>query len=254
MPIVHLLTYAAPVTQKMLQFNDLDYYTIPRLPEGWVAPMWLKVQIGIFAGRLYFPFHELEHIRKFLGLEDFQSIPPPSAAAKSSAEALSHSSASLEDKPKNVEHEKSDLEEAMRVKKNIVAAQIRSTKMLTFLHAWLGTRGKGQDFTHTPMGYVCARKLLTEDHPFFRGLDTEEEARSKASRPAIGVTPEHPSVGADGEEDDESNGDEDEWDERQKLTEEELRRAREGADDEDEFVEAKEFMEEDVQAKADGDE
>lgn len=55
---VYLLTYASPVTKKMLQFNNLDYYTLPPLPDGWRAPSWLKIEFGIFAGRLYFEFDE----------------------------------------------------------------------------------------------------------------------------------------------------------------------------------------------------
>jgi hypothetical protein len=33
-PVTHLLTYAAPVTRKMLQFNDLKYYAVPNLPNA----------------------------------------------------------------------------------------------------------------------------------------------------------------------------------------------------------------------------
>lgn len=43
---VHLLTYAAPVTRKMLHFDNLNFYSIPELPENWVAPSWL-VNFGI---------------------------------------------------------------------------------------------------------------------------------------------------------------------------------------------------------------
>jgi hypothetical protein len=53
-PVVHLLAYSAPISQKMLQFNDLKYYATPTLPPDWSAPMWLKVAVGIFAGKLYF--------------------------------------------------------------------------------------------------------------------------------------------------------------------------------------------------------
>lgn len=41
---VHLVTYNAPVTRKMLHFNDLKYFAHPSLPDDWVAPLWLKVR------------------------------------------------------------------------------------------------------------------------------------------------------------------------------------------------------------------
>lgn len=41
-------------------------------------------------------------------------------------------------------------------------------KPLLFLHQWLSIRRKGQDFIHTPVGYICQGKILTSDHLFFR--------------------------------------------------------------------------------------
>jgi hypothetical protein len=38
------------------------------------------------------------------------------------------------------------------------------------VHEWLSLRRKGQDFEHTPMGFVTTGKPLTENHPFFRKL------------------------------------------------------------------------------------
>src|ERR1700742_4128274 len=75
--VVHLLAYAAPVTQKMLHFNELTYYAIPPLPTECSAPVWLKIQVGFFAGRLYFPFEELGDIRAFLGLQDDETSHSP---------------------------------------------------------------------------------------------------------------------------------------------------------------------------------
>lgn len=51
----YLLTYSAPVTRKMLHFNELNFYTIPSLPFGWEAPIWRK-QIP---GACYFPTRTL---------------------------------------------------------------------------------------------------------------------------------------------------------------------------------------------------
>ncbi len=54
----HLVVYAAPITRKMQQFNELQYFSVPPLPRTWSAPGWLKVELGIFAGRLYFGWDE----------------------------------------------------------------------------------------------------------------------------------------------------------------------------------------------------
>lgn len=67
-PPVHLLTYQAPVTRKMLHFNDLKYYTMPALPVDYQVPSWLIIEIGFFAGRLYFEWHEYDGIIEYLGL------------------------------------------------------------------------------------------------------------------------------------------------------------------------------------------
>ena len=55
---MHFLTYIAPVTRKMLHFNDPTYQAIPPLPDGWKAPTWLTIELGILGGRLYFEFEE----------------------------------------------------------------------------------------------------------------------------------------------------------------------------------------------------
>ena len=70
MPPTYLLTYAAPVTRNMLHFNALHYYAIPELPRGWRAPSWLMIELGIFAGRLYFEYEEYGDLHTFLGLHE----------------------------------------------------------------------------------------------------------------------------------------------------------------------------------------
>jgi hypothetical protein len=44
-------------------------------------------------------------------------------------------------------------------------------KPLTFLQEWLALRRKGQDFSHSPMGFICQGQRLLENHPFFQRLD-----------------------------------------------------------------------------------
>lgn len=250
--IVHLLTYAAPITQRMLQFNDLNYYAIPPLPVNWCAPTWLKVQVGIFAGRLYFPFEELEHIRSFLGLQEDQLTDLQKELIPELDDPhLETSGGSSDDEQQQQPSEEADGSPEVQQAR---ASMIKATRMLTFLHAWLGTRSRGQDFTHTPMGYICARKLLTEDHPFFRNLDIDEMvARSRFVNAGGGGDADAPyAAGAavDGDEDDNaSDADEDDVDERQKLTAEELRRSEEDETDgeEDDFTigEEKDVVQED---------
>jgi hypothetical protein len=52
----------------MLHFNNLDYCAIPALPKELKAPMWLTVELGFLAGRLYFEFDEYEAIMALLGM------------------------------------------------------------------------------------------------------------------------------------------------------------------------------------------
>lgn len=56
---------------------------------------------------------------------------------------------------------------------------------LTFLHDWLAVRRKGQEFLHTPMGYVCQSRSLTQNHPFFRKRDGDNTATLNAGSRAL---------------------------------------------------------------------
>ncbi|ORY15467.1 hypothetical protein BCR34DRAFT_642957 [Clohesyomyces aquaticus] len=64
---VHLLTYSAPITKKMLHFSGLKYYALPALPVGHVIPPWLTIEVGIFAGRLYLDFDECAPLVEYIG-------------------------------------------------------------------------------------------------------------------------------------------------------------------------------------------
>lgn len=66
---VHLIVYSAPVTRRMLHFNKLDYYATPPLPASFQAPVWLRVERGIFSGRLYFEWDEYYELLSYLGLD-----------------------------------------------------------------------------------------------------------------------------------------------------------------------------------------
>ncbi|KAL6877133.1 hypothetical protein J3F83DRAFT_759426 [Trichoderma novae-zelandiae] len=55
---IHLIAYAAPVTRAMVPFNELRYYSFPPIPANAAFPAWLKVELGILAGRLYTDYEE----------------------------------------------------------------------------------------------------------------------------------------------------------------------------------------------------
>jgi len=86
-----------------------------------------------------------------------------------------------------------DLEpEACAVDEGVIAEQVPkpkevqvfARKPLTFLHEWLATRRKGQDFASTPMGHVCQGKPLKADHPFFMKAEVRQaELRGVGSGP-----------------------------------------------------------------------
>lgn len=65
----HLIVYSAPVTRRMLHFNDLSYHATPPLLPDTKVPLWLKVELGIFAGRLYFEWHEYKELLSYLGVQ-----------------------------------------------------------------------------------------------------------------------------------------------------------------------------------------
>jgi hypothetical protein len=157
--VTHLLTYAAPVTRKMLHFNGLKYYAIPSLPPEWRAPTWLTIELGIFAGRLYFEYEEYSDLREYLG---FREAPKFTKATRevvvpaefNRSEGIVYNA--IEELGKDIAEPR---------------AQSFTANPLTFLQEWLAVRRKGQDFVHTPMGYVCQGKPLAASHPFFSRID-----------------------------------------------------------------------------------
>lgn len=147
----------------LLHFNDLKFYSIPNLPSDWEAPLWLKVELGLFAGRLYFDYSEYATLCNFLGVKE--------------------SVASLEEIDDDFELGPPALDgvvEKVTAKSQAVFAR----KPLTFLHEWLAIRRKGQDFASSPMGQVCQGKPLTSDHTFFM---KPEAARTSKDTEHTGV-------------------------------------------------------------------
>ena len=171
------MTYAAPVTRKMLHFNNLNYYAIPALPKHWKAPTWLTIELGIFAGRLYFEYNEYSDLCKFLGRQeavikldettDEDMVP----VELSGVEAVLNGAAD----------EVADDTIREEIERRTTQGKSFTNKPLTFLQEWLAVRRKGQDFAHTPMGHVCQDKPLTANHPFFGRADHDGVLRPKPS-------------------------------------------------------------------------
>ncbi|KAF1972673.1 hypothetical protein BU23DRAFT_643344 [Bimuria novae-zelandiae CBS 107.79] len=161
----HLIVYSAPVTRRTLQFNNLDYYATPPLPQNFKVPLWLKVELGIFAGRLYFEWEEHQELLTYLDV-------------KSSAET------------------NGDVDGLSR--------EAFVKKPLTFLHEWLAVLRKGQDFEQTPIGFITTGKPLLADHPFFSKQGTEEsDAEAAPELPMNGGMEEDQDSSEDEDEDDE---------------------------------------------------
>ena len=138
----YLIVYTAPVTKSMLIFDTLQFYTVPHQSFGWHAPTWLVRDLGIFAGRLYFDFHEQSHaLYRFLGL------PPPASPVQNTLTELDlWQELPFDDAP--IGHREPGP---------------FSPSPLLFMQEWLAIRRNGQDFSQTMMGELCrGRKLEAE--------------------------------------------------------------------------------------------
>ncbi|KAJ2898169.1 hypothetical protein MKZ38_004135 [Zalerion maritima] len=147
----HLLTYAPPVTRRMLQFNKLNFYSVPPLPVKWEAPEWLRIEVGLFSGRLYFAWEEYEPMCRRLGI---QSHVGSMDEAEEGELALGTTD---------------DASTTPREERAPTAPLAHNT--LAFLNEWLTNRRKGQDIVHSPMGFVAQGKPLDSSHPFFQAAE-----------------------------------------------------------------------------------
>lgn len=215
---IFLICYASPVTKRMLVFNDLTFYSMPPLPVDWKAPMWLKVELGILAGRLYFERDEYRELCDFLAIE-------------AGDEAMLYEEDGLDDEG-GASLDAPAMAAAPDPRKEQPAATASFSKRpLTFLQDWLAVRRHGQDFVYTPMGFLTQSKPLHESHPFFCGISSGglrpampvPAATARRSRPVIlesdeedhldGVDDMGANIESDGEDDggssqvDESTGD-----------------------------------------------
>ncbi|KAM0217473.1 hypothetical protein ACHAQD_007453 [Fusarium lateritium] len=149
----HLLVYSAPITRKMLQFNDLTFHSIPPLPSDWKAPCWLQNELGIYAGRLYFEWSEYEDMCALMGIQE-------GAVGDDEMVTGEIKDGPMDDEPiaKVKPESHKQLQDESKLAQN----------PLTFLQEWLAVRRRGQDFAHSPMGFVSQGKRLQGDHIFFK--------------------------------------------------------------------------------------
>lgn len=180
----HLLTYAAPITRKMFQFNDLTYFSVPPLPSEWKAPEWLRMQLGIYSGRLCFEWNEYEPLCKFLGIEEGCDEASDEEAElgvveNGTTECIEEHANDATAHP----NEDRSTDALVKPKQDLLVS-----RPLTFLQEWLAVRRRGQDFAHSPMGFMAQGKMLQEDHPFFRKAHEDSQVGSHAERELVPVT------------------------------------------------------------------
>jgi hypothetical protein len=168
-PLVHLVTYASPVTRKMLELGELKFYSIPSLPIYWKASVQLRVELGILSGRLYFDYSEYECLLGNLG-------------ARSTTDINSEKYKKL-----------------AGPKKSLFTA-----KPLAFMQEWLAILRKGQDFADTPMGFVSQGINLPPTHSFFARSSTKSNQDSFRFRSVHGGEEEEEDASDDNDMGDEN--------------------------------------------------
>jgi hypothetical protein len=156
---VHLLVYQAPITRHMLHFDDFKFLAFPTLPANWKAPVWLKIELGIYSGRLYFRYSEYEDLCNFLGVR--HKIGPSGADEITNLDGI--------DEDDDVDEYEEDVTESTSQR------NVFTRKPLTFLQEWLAVRRKGQSFEQTPMGFVCQGRYLHPSHHFFASTVIEPQ-------------------------------------------------------------------------------
>lgn len=166
----YLLTYAAPTTRRMHQFSNLIYFSVPPLPSNWKAPDWLRLELGLYAGRLYFDWSEYKPLCKLMGIEEgydevFDEGREQESNTAEDEEATAHDAAVAE--PTTNGHPPLTTMTKKAIQPRLVSRPLR------FLQEWLTVRRRGQDFAQSPMGFLAQGKTLQEDHPFFQKMETE---------------------------------------------------------------------------------
>ncbi|KAI1637344.1 hypothetical protein F4809DRAFT_649926 [Biscogniauxia mediterranea] len=173
----YLLTYAAPVTRRMLHFGKMKYYTIPTLPQGWSAPEWLTTELGFFAGRLYFEWNEYSSICRLLGIDE--SVPMLEESASSEGDTTEQWTSNTEATSQTSSDNRDD-DKAIVIPRATAQFSGLTPKPYTFTQEYLSVRRRGLDFSHTPMGFLASGKPLNEHNAFFRHKETPRHFKSLA--------------------------------------------------------------------------
>lgn len=141
---VHLHQYLPRVTQSMKSFDDLSFHCIPPLPPSWEPPTpELVIQLGLWAGQLYFPNHETYlQLCAFLGV-----YTRPAQDGSGGIISIQHDGFI---KPAH--------------RRGAMASLCPFTESpLPFLKELTGQRRKGMGYLSTHLGKVLHGRLLTEE-------------------------------------------------------------------------------------------
>ncbi|ROT41910.1 hypothetical protein SODALDRAFT_347045 [Sodiomyces alkalinus F11] len=188
-PQVWLLSYAAPVTKSMRIFNSFGYFIVPSGKRKFKFPSWLGIEVGVLAGRLYFDYSEYGPLLTWLGVsqgEDGGSTESTSSDDTSVVESESASST------------------ASTSSTLLSPCGLAIKEPLKFLLEWLTHRRQTDDIMHTPMGFICQRRRLPEDHTFFSTTANSQDFGAQAlSRGPTDNT---------NDDDEEDSDDESDWD------------------------------------------
>lgn len=168
----YLLTYAAPVTRRMLHFNTLKFYSLPSLPKDWHPSKRFVTELGYFAGRLYFEWSEYDTICTILGID--ASTPGVDELDISETDTTDSSIVNPSTEMTSQGFDGStEFSNKSELKQNGL-----TPKPYTFTQEYLAVRRRGQDFTHTPMGFLCSGKPLNQGNPFFRTAEAPRRTQT----------------------------------------------------------------------------
>lgn len=171
----------------MLHFNNLKYYTIPTLPESWSAPGWLRTELGFFAGRLYFEWSEYNTICDLLGIDASAPMLNESDTSEGdtsdelATEASNETAITIPTTDDRIDGKGKEIHSSSRPRPQRTGL---SPKPFTFTQDYLSVRRRGQEISHTPMGFLCMGKPLHENHAFFR---LEESTRPKKGLASVAM-------------------------------------------------------------------
>ncbi|KAH0834182.1 hypothetical protein J3R83DRAFT_11491 [Lanmaoa asiatica] len=145
---VHLHLYTPRVAKSMKPCDDLALYSIPTVSTGWVPPMPLMDQLGVFAGQLY-----LKDYETYLRLCRFLCVYARDLKGEEGIEVGCDGFISPRSRPR---HESQSVH-------TFQSTPMNSLRTLTSL------RRKGLRFAPTHMGKLLDGRLLSEDD--FDGCD-----------------------------------------------------------------------------------